>query len=200
LIIVIKKKEKKKKSHKLDGIVVHAHILAAERDLLDAEGDPTEAELAGDVHAAQLHVHGDDLHGAHAPLLQRRHEVAAAVGKGRAGAPQAQPHHVRHVLGLGGARGARVHDARIRQPLLELEHGQARLGGPGAFVRIKVTLLINHYNKNKLANYFQNFNSACRFLIITYYCFYVLFICYNSLTLSLNQIIYFSLIVYLIYN
>jgi len=23
-----------------------------------------------------------------------------------------------------------------------------------AFVRIKVTLLINHYNKNKLANYF----------------------------------------------
>ncbi len=73
-----------KKPYKLDGIIVHAHILAAERDLLDAEGDAAEAELAGDVHAAQLHVHGDDLHGADAPLLQRLHEVAA-VGEGRAG-------------------------------------------------------------------------------------------------------------------
>jgi hypothetical protein len=48
------------------------------------------------------------------------------------------------------------------------------------FEIIKVTLLINHYDKNKLANYFWNFNSACRFLMITYYCFYVLCICYNS--------------------
>ena len=72
-----------------------------------------------------------------------------------------------------------------RDPIQELRpvqtrHVLAARGGGQAFVRIKVTLLINHYNKNKLANYFQNFNSACRFLMITYYCFYVLFICYNS--------------------
>ncbi len=67
-------------------------------------------------------------------------------------------------------------------------------------VIIKETLLINHYDKNKLANYFWNFNCACRFLMITYYCFYVLCICYNSWTLSWNQVIYFSLIVSIIFR
>ncbi len=68
-----------------------------------------------------------------------------------------------------GKRGAPVGNAHGLTAIRRGLHCQ-RL----AFVRIKVTLLINHYNKNKLANYFQNFNSACRFLMITYYCFYVL--------------------------
>ena len=37
--------------------------------------DALEAELARHVHAAQLHVHGDELHGAHAALLHRVDEV-----------------------------------------------------------------------------------------------------------------------------
>jgi len=80
-----------------------------------------------------------------------------------------------------------IYRALIRRvhllPLIRLaRHIRRRRVPPSLvpFVRIKVTLLINHCNKNKSANYFQNFNSACRFLMITYYCFYVLFICYNS--------------------
>ena len=66
--------------------------------------------------------------------------------------------------------------------------------GQGACVILKLTLLTNYYDTNKLASYFENFNSACRFLMITYDFFYVLCICYKSWTLSWNQIIYFSLI------
>ncbi len=73
------------------------------------------------------------------------------------------PRHTRHRGVLGQVQARHIHELAVR-----------------TFVRMKVTLLINHYNKNKLANYFQNFNSACRFLMITYYCFYILFICYNS--------------------
>jgi len=43
-----------------------------------------------------------------------------------------------------------------------------------AYVRIQVTLLINHCSENKSANCFWNFKSACSFLMITCYCFYVL--------------------------
>ena len=72
-------------------------------------------------------------------------------------------------------------------PLFRIERAAATLFGIKqlgchitGYVIIEVTLLINHYDKNKLANYFWNFNSACRFLMITYCCFYVLCICYNS--------------------
>ena len=37
-------------------------------DFLNSEGDATEAELACNVHATDLHVHGYDLHGAHTPV------------------------------------------------------------------------------------------------------------------------------------
>lgn len=43
-----------------------------QRDLLDSESDPCKAELASDVHAADLHVHGHDLHGAHTPADRQR--------------------------------------------------------------------------------------------------------------------------------
>lgn len=43
-----------------------------QRDLLDAEGDTREAELASDVHATDLHVHGHNLHGAHTPVGKHR--------------------------------------------------------------------------------------------------------------------------------
>ena len=47
--------------------------------------------------------------------------------------------------------------ASLQRPLARdgtLLHIGGQTDGAGAFVRIKVTLLINHYNKNKLANYF----------------------------------------------
>ena len=69
---------------------------------------------------------------------------------------------VRVGVGARGGLGALACQSGARQLFAD---GHARTG---AYVRIKVTLLINHYNKNKLANYFQNFNSACRFLMITY--------------------------------
>ncbi len=68
--------------------------------------------------------------------------------------------------------------------------GAAREALVGPFVRIKVTLLINHYNKNELANYFQNFrqpevavNYSCLFFLSIYNLFiikkYYLFININ---------------------
>ena len=80
-------------------------------------------------------------------------------------------------------RVARVQIAVDDGLVVELPGREVRLGGGLgrlAFVIIKVTLLINHYNENKLANYFENFNSACRFLMVAYYRFHVLCICYNS--------------------
>lgn len=58
-------------AHQLGCLVVHNLVLLVQRDLLDSEGHPREAELPGDVHPADLHVHGHDLHGAHAPARGR---------------------------------------------------------------------------------------------------------------------------------
>ncbi len=61
-----------------------------------------KGELPGDVHAAELHVHGHNLHGADAALLHSGQEVVE-VSEGAARAPDPQPDHVRHVFGLARA-------------------------------------------------------------------------------------------------
>ncbi len=61
-----------------------------------------KGELPGDVHAAQLHVHGDNLHGADAAFLHSGQEVVE-VSEWAARAPDTQPDHVRHVFRLARA-------------------------------------------------------------------------------------------------
>ncbi len=58
-------------------------------------------ELPGDVHSPQLHVHGHDLHGAHATFLHGGQEVIE-VPEGAARPPDAQADHVGHVFRLAG--------------------------------------------------------------------------------------------------
>jgi hypothetical protein len=61
-----------------------------------------KGELPGDVHAAQLHVHGHNLHGADAAFLHSGQEVVE-VSEWAARAPDSQPDHVSHVLRLARA-------------------------------------------------------------------------------------------------
>ena len=62
-------------THETDGVVVDAAELGVDGHRLDLELDAVEAELARDVGTAQLHVHGHQLHGAHAAPLHRLDEV-----------------------------------------------------------------------------------------------------------------------------
>ena len=64
------------------------------------------------------------------PLLDSRDEVGE-LGKRGAHAPDAQPHHVGHVLGLASPRGRGVDHPGFGQLVLQLQHGQTRLGGLG---------------------------------------------------------------------
>lgn len=59
-------------THQQGCVVVDALEGRGQRNLLNAEGDPREAELACNVHAADLHVHGHDLHGTHTPAVETR--------------------------------------------------------------------------------------------------------------------------------
>lgn len=52
--------------------------------------------------------------------------------------PETQSDHVGHVFRLGCPRGGDVDDARVRQLGLQLQHGQARLGGSGAAGRHQI--------------------------------------------------------------
>lgn len=75
------------------------------------------------------------------PLLHGADEVVEG-GEGRPLAPHAQPDHVGHVAGLRSARGGRVHHARVGQPVLQLEGGEARLGGLRRTHRTQVLRLV----------------------------------------------------------
>ena len=64
------------------------------------------------------------------------------------GSPYPQSRHVRHVPRLRGARGTAVHDPRLWQSLLELEHREARLArlaGPRRYQVLGLVALIKHY-------------------------------------------------------
>ena len=74
---------------------------------------------------------GSGSHGA-LPSYQPHHVAQIALGvitrERSAPAPQAQPHHVAQVAHVRGRRGGDVHDARVGQRLLDVEHHVARLG------------------------------------------------------------------------
>ncbi len=55
-------------TYKFSSFVVHKFEIIIQVDLFYAEWDSWEAELACDVHPADLHIHCDDLHGPHAPM------------------------------------------------------------------------------------------------------------------------------------
>ena len=72
-------------TYQLDAFVIHPLEVLVQHDLVYPEGDAIEAELAGDVRPAQLHVHRHDLHGTHAPARRGAHTrvycgVSAAYG------------------------------------------------------------------------------------------------------------------------
>ena len=54
----------------LDGVVVDLPQPLRQLDLVDPEADAVEAELPSDVDAAQLHVHGHNLHRADATEMK----------------------------------------------------------------------------------------------------------------------------------
>ena len=60
-----------KQTHQLDRFVINIDELLVQRNLLNLERDAIEAELARDVASTQLHIHGNQLHGAHAATLNR---------------------------------------------------------------------------------------------------------------------------------
>lgn len=120
----------------LDACVVHLFEVLRQRYLFDFEGDAVEAQLSSYVHSwnvtkligclvyllinertSELHVHGDDFHGTDPSLLHSRYEVGE-LAEGGALTPHAQPHHVRHVPGLGGSGGRGVNDPRLGQLVL----------------------------------------------------------------------------------
>lgn len=55
------------KTYKFDRVVVDFDEILREADFVDLERDAMETELPCDVHASELHVHGDYLHRSHTP-------------------------------------------------------------------------------------------------------------------------------------
>lgn len=115
-------------------------------DLLDAESDPCKAELACDVHAADLHVHGHDLHGAHAPADRRAQHICTGPVAGEQHGGTLRRAHLSEGTGRAGrdglsgdlaGRDSRPHKQSQGSPLLNgmqelLEGSEGRSLAPDA--------------------------------------------------------------------
>jgi len=96
--------------------------------------------------------------------LEKAHACDVAADEADPGSHEKHQHGGLPLEHVGQREVAEV-DVRARHDVVEVGPIQlgcdaglgahdVAVGEDGAFVIIKVTLLINHYNKNKLANYF----------------------------------------------
>lgn len=113
-------------SHQLNRSIVRLKVIVGQRHVENGEENAGKTQLAGDVHAAEFHVHGDQFHRSDAALFDRLNEMIEIVER-RSGTPETKTRHVGHVPRLRGARGRSVDDAGVRQTRLQVEHGETRL-------------------------------------------------------------------------
>uniref|UniRef100_A0A1Y1NA43 Uncharacterized protein n=1 Tax=Photinus pyralis TaxID=7054 RepID=A0A1Y1NA43_PHOPY len=111
----------------LNARVIDLNEIVRKRDLFDLKSYTVKTQLPRDVHAAQFHVHRNDLHCADASLFHRRDEIGELTER-RPLAPHAQTYHVRHVARFRRAGRRSVHDSRLWQFVLQFEHGQTSFG------------------------------------------------------------------------
>ena len=110
-------------------LVVDAGLLGGQHVLEDVDLDAGVGQGPGLVPPERLAVPGDHLERGHPARVHRLHEV----GPGREGrlgrAPQAEPARVAEAVDRAGAGGRHVHDACLRQGVLQPHAGPSLLAG-----------------------------------------------------------------------